>query len=66
VDKKTAEHTLEYLLAFDGRRHWYEGGYFIKFEIRRVPAGNERPHGLKYSFTLHAPDGKRLIGMALT
>ena len=60
--KKAAEHTLEYLLAFDGRRHWYEGGYFAKFEIRRVPADMTRPHGLKYSFTLHAPDGSRLIG----
>lgn len=60
--KKTAEHTLEYLLAFDGRQHWYEGGYFAKFEIRRVPADRERPHGLKYSFTLHAPDGTRLVG----
>ena len=22
----------------------------------------ERPHGLRYSFTLHAPNGKRLVG----
>ncbi|MGH7117510.1 MAG: toxin-antitoxin system TumE family protein [Acetobacteraceae bacterium] len=60
--KKAAEHTLEYLLAFDGRRHWYEGGYYAKFEIRRVPPEKARPHGLKYSFTLHAPDGTRLVG----
>lgn len=59
---KTAEHTLEYLLAFDGRRHWYECGYYVKFEIHRVPAAESRPHGLKYSFTLHAPDGTRLVG----
>ncbi len=60
--KKTAEHTLEYLLSFDGRRHWYESGYCVKFEIRRVQAEEKRPHGLKYSFTLHAPDGTRLVG----
>ena len=56
------EHTLEFLLAFDGRVHWLEQGYWLKFEIRRVAATDERPHGLNYSFTLHDPDGKRLVG----
>jgi hypothetical protein len=59
---KTREHTLEFLLDFDGRRHWYEGGYFAKFEIRRVKVTKDRPHGLRYSFTLHAPVGTRLVG----
>ena len=56
------EHTLEFLLAFDGRVHWYSEGYFAKFEIRRVGPTPERPHGLRYAFTLHGPDGQRLIG----
>lgn len=56
------EHTLEFLLAFDGRVHWFESGHWIKFEIRRVEPALERPHGLRYSFTLHDPQGKRLIG----
>lgn len=60
--RKEAEHTLEFLLAFDGRRHWYEGGYWLKFEIKRVAKSEGRPHGLSYSFTLHAPDGTRLVG----
>lgn len=55
------EHTLEFLLAFDGRVHWFESGHF-KFEIRRVDPIPERPHGLRYSFTLHDPQGNRLIG----
>ncbi|MFH1343022.1 MAG: DUF6516 family protein [Pseudomonadota bacterium] len=55
-------HTLEFLLAFDGRLHWYEQGYFTKFEIKRVEPSKERPHGLRYSFTLHDPEGKRLMG----
>ena len=59
---RATEHTLEFLLEFDGRRHWYEGGYFSNFEIRRVEVTLEKPHGLKYSFTLHAPDGARLVG----
>ena len=56
------EYGLEFLLAFDGRIHHLEEGYWIKLEIKRVKAAKERPHGLSYSFTLHAPDGTRLIG----
>lgn len=55
-------HTLGYLLAFDGRIHQLEQGYWIKFEIKRVEPTIERPHGLRYSFTLHDPRGTRLIG----
>lgn len=61
MDEKL-EHTLEFLLAFDGHVNWYTEGYFTKFEIRRVAPTPERPHGLRYSLTLHAPDGIRLVG----
>ncbi len=57
-----SEYGLEFLLAFDGRIHHLEEGYWIKFEIKRVKAAKERPHGLSYSFTLHAPDSTRLVG----
>lgn len=60
--ERPPEHTLEFLLAFDGRTHWYEGGYHVKFQIRRVRPTPERPHGLRYSFTLHDPGGRRLVG----
>lgn len=53
---------LEFLLAFDGRLHYLEKGYWLKFEISRVAATTRRPHGLSYSFTLHAPNGRRLVG----
>jgi Family of unknown function (DUF6516) len=56
------EHGLEFLLGFDGRRHWYEGGYYAQFQVRRVQPTRDRPHGVRYSLTLHAPDGKRLVG----
>ena len=56
------DHTLEFLLAFNGRVHWLASDYWIKFEIRRVEPGPERPHGLRYSFTLHDPKGDRLVG----
>lgn len=60
--KKGAEHTLEFLLAFNGRVHRYAGGYWLKFEITKGVKSEERPHGLSYSFTLHGPDNRRLIG----
>ena len=56
------EYGLEFLLAFDERIHHLEEGYWLKFEIGRVTATTNRPHGLSYSFTLHAPDGTRLVG----
>jgi hypothetical protein len=62
MKRPTPEHGLEFLLAFDGRIHHLEKGYWLKFEITRGEATAERPHGLSYSFTLHAPDGRRLIG----
>ena len=57
-----SDYGLEFLLAFDGRIHHLKGGYGLKFEIKRVNATEERPHGLSYAFTLHAPDGRRLVG----
>ena len=59
---RAPEYGLEFLPAFDGRIHHLEEGYWIKFEIERVKVTKERPHGLYYSFTLHAPDGARLVG----
>ena len=55
-------HALEFLLAFDGRVHYFERGYWVKFEIKRVPTTTQRPHGLRYAFTLHGPTGARLMG----
>jgi hypothetical protein len=62
MDEAGSEHTLEYLLAFDGREQHYPDGYFVKFEIKRIDPTPERPHGLRYSFTLHGPEGTRLVG----
>jgi hypothetical protein len=62
MTERETDHGLEFLLAFDGRIHHLEAGYWIKFEIKRVTAAKNRPHGLSYSFTLHAPDGMRLVG----
>ena len=56
------DHALEFLLDFDGREHVFEHGYYVKFEIRRVDPSPGIPHGIRYSFTLHDPAGKRILG----
>ena len=56
------EEELAFLLDFNGARYLFNEGYWVKFEVRRVEPTPQRPHGLYYSFTLHDPDGERLLG----
>jgi hypothetical protein len=54
---------LETLLELDGQvfvvdptgRHW------VKIIVTRVTPTPDRPHGLRYSLTLHADTGERLV-----
>jgi hypothetical protein len=62
MTRRRSDHGLEFLLAFDGRIHHLEKGYWLQFELALREATRNRPHGLSYSFTLHAPDGTRLVG----
>jgi len=55
--------SLDALLDLDGQQFTIEpSGYTVKFAVRRVPATAERPYGISYSLTMHAPDGARLVG----
>lgn len=56
------EHEIAFLLDFDGARYLFEEGYWVKIEVKRTRPSPQRPHGLSYSFTLHSPEGKRLLG----
>jgi Family of unknown function (DUF6516) len=54
---------LDYLLSLDGNIEFQnDEGYWVKMEISRVAVSLERPRGIKYSLTLHAPNGTRLMG----
>ena len=54
---------LSYLLDLDGNIEVQnDEGYWVKIEARRVAATAERPHGIRYSLTLHAPNSERLMG----
>ena len=56
------DHVLDFLLDFNGREHVFEGGYYVKFEIRQVAPSEQMPHGIRYSFTMHEPSGWRILG----
>jgi hypothetical protein len=59
----TPDSGLDYLLGLDGEvQGQNEEGYYIQFEVMTVKASPQRPHGIKYSLTLHDPWGKRLMG----
>ena len=54
---------LDTLLDLHGQTLFVdEVGHWVKFIVVRTEVTMERPHGLSYSLTLHAPDGERLVG----
>ncbi|CDG53571.1 hypothetical protein KV699_19895 [Vreelandella titanicae] len=53
---------LDTLLALDGTQYGIQGDFWVKFEVRRVEATPNIPHGIKYSLTLHHKSGTRLLG----
>lgn len=59
----SADPALDLLLDLDGYGFTFEpSGYSVKFKVKKVPATPERPDGITYSLTLHAPEGARLVG----
>lgn len=55
--------SLDTLLELHGQVLVIDGaGYWVRFVVRQVPVTDQKPHGLDYSLTLHAPDGERLAG----
>jgi hypothetical protein len=64
MNRDNRDRSLDTLLDLDGQVFVVdtEGRYWVKFVVRCVPASSERPHGLRYSLTLHDADGERLVG----
>lgn len=58
----TADHGLENLLAYDGLVLLLEGGYWMRFVIRRVPSSRHKPYGIDYALTLHDGSNERIFG----
>lgn len=55
--------SLSQLLDLDGERFTLENGCFVKFEARRVEITEGKPHGIKYSLSLHQKDGTRIFAI---
>jgi hypothetical protein len=53
------DHSLDTLLEFDGQVFVIDpkGEHWVKFQVRRFEVTPDRPHGLKYSLTLHDAKG---------
>jgi hypothetical protein len=62
MKQNAPEDLLGLLLAFDGRWHFYERGYSIRFKIQRKDPTPTHPPELNYWFAFHAPDGRPLMG----
>lgn len=56
------DRSLDTLLQLDGETFVVEGLFWVRFEVKQVPASPEKPHGIDYSLTLHDARGKRLVG----
>jgi len=60
---KSEDAGLEYLLGLKGNIEFQnDAGYWVKMDVSRVAITAEWPYGIKYSLTLHAPSGERLMG----
>jgi integrase len=53
---------LERLLGYHGLRYYLVNAWYVSFRIWRVEVSEARPHGIRYSFTLHDELSARLLG----
>ncbi len=56
--------TIENLLELDGVKYVIDErlGLWVKFEAKRVEESKNRPHGVRYSLTLHNRHNERILG----
>jgi hypothetical protein len=57
------DHELEILLSLDGFEFQFAEGYRVRIAAQLVETTSARPHGIKYSLTLHDPAGARIYGI---
>ncbi|OGT59788.1 MAG: hypothetical protein A3F14_02820 [Gammaproteobacteria bacterium RIFCSPHIGHO2_12_FULL_43_28] len=55
---------IENLLELDGIRYVIDEhlGLWVKFEVKRVSSSKDRPHGIRYSLSLHDRSNNRIMG----
>ena len=52
----------DYILDLHRRKISYDNGYWVTMRVTRVVASEGRPHGIKYSLTLHDRNDDRILG----
>jgi hypothetical protein len=57
------DYELEFLLSLDGVEFRLLSGHVIKINAHAVAVTGFRPHGIKYSLTLHDASRQRIYGM---
>jgi hypothetical protein len=57
------DYELEALLSLHGYAFKFAQGYRVKILAKMVQKTRHRPHGIKYSLTLHDPEGRRIYGL---
>jgi hypothetical protein len=57
------DHDFAFLLSLDGLEFQFASGFSVKIQAREAASTRQRPHGVKYSLTLHDPAGRRIYGM---
>lgn len=53
---------IETLLELNGNIVQQEHGHWIEIHVWHAESTSEIPHGIRYALTLHAQDGKRIMG----
>lgn len=63
MQREARDHSLDCLLDLD-RQCIFIGdkGHRVQFDVAEVEVSSQRPHGLKYSLTVHNPRGERIAG----
>lgn len=56
------DHEIRALLDLHDQIIDQEDGYWLKIEAWAVGVNKDIPHGVRYSLTLHALSGKRILG----
>lgn len=59
----TGDPDLAFLLSLNGLEFQFAPGYAVKIEAKTTGSTRRRPHGIKYSLTLHDPAGRRIFGI---
>jgi hypothetical protein len=62
IEYNQEEEALDGIVSQDGDVFEIGYGYSVRFRIKKVPKSQQRPHGLDYALTMHAPGGRRLVG----